>query len=167
MSHLFVVLLEFVLWQQFGIAGSFYIISMVVVLSFLWLEVDNHCCKHGWQYRPDFESYRKLQNLEKIINSFIRTRLLPIFAWIYPIIQIILLYVVIKLWHSESEIVKALIFTWMYFGIIIFTTGIFSARAKILNLSKEWIKGGRTDRHGGLISSIDFRWRANKPLNGS
>ncbi len=27
------------------------------------------------------------------------------------------------------------------------------------------IKGdGQTDGHGGLISSIDFRWRANKPL---
>jgi hypothetical protein len=135
--RLAIVLFEFSLWHQFVLGAAIYIFNMVVSLSFLWLQVDSHVKSIG----HDFGSYRKLQVLEKIINSFMRNRLLPLFAWMYPIFEIILLYIVIKLFHStDSDSIKILMFAFMYFGVTVFTVGIFSAAAKVHNLSKEWIK---------------------------
>jgi hypothetical protein len=105
------------------------------------LSVDSHCSQSRLETRPDFPSYRKLQILEKMTNSFTRFRLLPVFAWMFPIMQILLLFVVIKLFHSETA--KATVFTVMYFAVAIFTIGIFSVGAKTHNLTNEWIKGSK------------------------
>jgi vacuolar-type H+-ATPase subunit I/STV1 len=89
----------------------------------------------------DFGSYRKLQVLEKIINSFMRNRLLPVFAWMMPILEIIMLYIVIKICHSpDPSCIKTLMFAVLYFGTTMFTVGIFSAAAIVHNVTKKWIK---------------------------
>jgi hypothetical protein len=50
-----------------------------------------------------------------------------------------MLFVIIKLSHSDPT--KAFVVALMYFEITIFTISVFSAGAKIHNLSKNWIKG--------------------------
>ncbi len=52
--------------------------------------------------------------------------------------------VVIKLFQSNnSDTAKASMFTFIYIAVVIFEIGVFSAAAKIHNLSNEWIKGSK------------------------
>jgi hypothetical protein len=140
--RVFFSILEFGIWQQIMIGGSYYVLfSMVVPLSFLWIRVDSHIKQSytiGLKNGRNFQSYKNLQVLTTIINCFLRNRLLPLFAWIYPILQILLLCIFIKLFQSNP--VKASMFAFLYISVAVFTIGIFSAGATVHNSSKEWMK---------------------------
>jgi ABC-type uncharacterized transport system fused permease/ATPase subunit len=95
-----------------------------------------------------FESYKKLQVFEKILNSAIRNRLLPVIALFYPVVQLVLGFIVIKLFHSnnslDSENISFLnlrtgLFLCIYVVIMSFNLILGTAASKVNTLSKSWI----------------------------
>jgi ABC-type uncharacterized transport system fused permease/ATPase subunit len=139
------------MWQQTVISGSYFVFTiMLFCVLFFWIKCQTELKLKYWNNIDElmFESYKKLQVFEKILNPAIRNRIFPVIALYLPVIQLVLGFVVIKLFHSidspDSENISFLnlrtgLFLFIYVMILSFNLILGTAASKINTLSKSWI----------------------------
>lgn len=86
--------------------------------------------------------YRKLQVLEKIINSVIRERIFAVFGYFLPFAQFIFCFVGIKILHApEANGARAAVFIVTYVGLLNVSLLTFSMAGIVIRVSTKWVLG--------------------------
>lgn len=112
------------------------VITLVPCLSFLLAELKEIENLAG----SGVSDYRKLQVLEKIVNSVLRDRIFAVMGYFTPFIQLILCFVAIKLFHTpEVDIFRRVVFIWSYIGLLCLTLIVFSVAGNVIRISSKWI----------------------------
>lgn len=90
--------------------------------------------------KTGISGYRKLQVLEKIVNSVIRDRIFATYGYFLPFVQLSLCFMAIKIWQSpDANIARMAIFVSPYLGLLTFTMVAFSVAGNVIRISAEWI----------------------------
>lgn len=118
-------------------AGYHAVATLVPCLCFLSTEL-----KRLDDFSQGISDYRKLQVLEKIVNSVIRERIFAIYGYFLPFAQLIFCFVAIKICHvPEASIMRAAMFIAAYIGLLTVSMTTFSMAGFVIRFSTKWIMG--------------------------
>lgn len=121
------------------VIGEGYQATMILVpcLSFLLTELNRI-----YAFAAGISEYRKLQVLEKIMNSMIRKRIFAVNGYVFPFVQMMLCFIAIKLFQvPDVNILRGGMFLLSYFGVLAFTLVTFSVAGNVIRISSRWILG--------------------------
>lgn len=117
-----------------AVTGGGYHAIVVLVPSISFILSDLKYLKTG------ISGFRKLQVLEKIVNSVIRDRIFAMYGYFLPFVQLSLCFIAIHIWQSpNASIARITIFVVPYLGIVTFTMITFSVAGNVIKISAECI----------------------------
>ncbi|OXA48054.1 Alpha-D-ribose 1-methylphosphonate 5-triphosphate synthase subunit PhnL [Folsomia candida] len=122
------------------VGGAHYCcLILISSTSFLLLEFQKFAKS---QNIAKIKAYRKLQMFEKLVNSTLKGRILPIFAYAIPLLQIFVGFVTAKMITIQPLNPRVGLFAYGYVGAILMSVLTLTSAGMVNTLSKEWIKSG-------------------------
>lgn len=152
------IILEFVNMAIVATGAGYHgIVVLVTSISFIL---------SGLKYlKGGIAGYKKLQALEKVVNSVIRDRIFATYGYFVPILQLSLCFIVIKIWQSQgANIVRMAIFICPYLALVTLTLVTFSVAGHIITISTECILKFQGQNNSALTRRVYRSFATLRPF---
>ncbi|OXA48047.1 hypothetical protein Fcan01_17078 [Folsomia candida] len=139
-AYLLLPVIEFVIMSWMIVGGAHYC-CLVLISSISFLHLEFQKFKKS-QNIAKIKGYRKLQMFEKLVNSTLKDKILPIFAYAIPLMQIFVGFMAAKMMTMTPLNPRVALFAYGYVGAILMSVLTLTSAGMVNTLSAGWIKSG-------------------------